>query len=76
MVSTTLGAEGLGVEDGVHLLVADDTDDFAAACGRLLDDPDLRTRLVEAAEGLYLERYQWASAKERIGQIVDQVSGR
>ena len=76
VVSTTLGAEGLEVEDGVHLLVADDPDDFAAACGRLLDDPDLRTRLVEAAEGLYLERYQWASAKERIGQIVAQVSGR
>ncbi len=76
VVSTTLGAEGLDVEDGVHLLVADDPDDFAAACGRLLSDIGLRKRLVDAAESLYLERYQWSSAKNRIGQIVAQVTGR
>ena len=50
VVSTTLGAEGLEVEDGVHLLMADDPDDFAAACGRLLSDIGLRKRLVDAAE--------------------------
>ena len=50
--------------------------DFAAACGRLLADHGLRNRLVDAAEGLYLERYQWAAAKDRIGQIVAQVAGR
>jgi hypothetical protein len=75
VVSTTLGAEGLDVEDGVHLLVADDPADFAAACGRLLTDEALRQRLVEAADELYLERYEWASAKERIGQIIAQLTG-
>jgi glycosyltransferase involved in cell wall biosynthesis len=75
VVSTTLGAEGLDVEDGVHLLVADDPDDFAAACGRLLTDVGLRKRLVDAAEDLYLDRYQWASAKGRIGQIIAQLTG-
>ncbi len=75
VVSTTLGAEGLEVEDGVHLLVADDPDDFAAACGRLLTDVGLRTRLVDAAEDLYLERYQWASAKHRIGRIIAELTG-
>lgn len=75
VVSTTLGAEGLDVEDGVHLLVADDPDDFAAACGRLLTDVGLRQRLVGAAEDLYLERYQWGSAKDRIGQIIAELTG-
>ena len=36
VVSTTLGAEGLDVRDGVHLLLADDPDAFAAATVRLL----------------------------------------
>ena len=35
-----------------------------------------RKRLVDAAEGLYLEHYQWSSAKDHIGQIVAQVTGR
>ena len=39
VVSTTLGAEGLDVEDGVHVLLADDPDEFAAAIVRLLGDP-------------------------------------
>ena len=36
VVSTSLGAEGLDVEDGVHLLIADDPEQFAAAVVRLL----------------------------------------
>ena len=44
VVSTTIGAEGLGVVDGVHLLLADDPDSFAAACERLLTEPDLREK--------------------------------
>ncbi len=39
VVSTRLGAEGLEVEDGVHLLLADGPEDFAAATVRLLRDP-------------------------------------
>ena len=38
VVSTTLGAEGLDAEDGVHLLLADDPEEFAAATVRLLGD--------------------------------------
>ena len=37
VVSTTIGAEGLQVEHGVHLLLADDPEAFAAACERLAD---------------------------------------
>lgn len=57
VVSTSLGAEGLDVEDGVHLLIADDPEQFAAAVVRLLGDAQLRMRLTEAAEARYLDRY-------------------
>jgi hypothetical protein len=74
VVSTTLGAEGLDVRDGVHLLVADDAGGFAAACERLLVDASLRKRLVDAAEDLYLRRYEWSGARDRIQQLIRDVA--
>ena len=64
------------VEHGVHLLLADDPEAFAAACERLLTEPDLRKRLVDAAEELYLERYERSTARDRIQALVREVAGR
>jgi glycosyltransferase involved in cell wall biosynthesis len=75
VVSTTLGAEGLDVEDGVHLLLADDPDALAAAVIRLLDDAGLRVRLTEAAERRYLERYDGRLADQGVRRLVEDVSG-
>ncbi len=58
VVSTTLGAEGLGVEDGRHLLLADTERELASACAKLLTEPDLRRRLVEAAHQRYLHAFE------------------
>ncbi|MGH9557864.1 MAG: glycosyltransferase family 4 protein [Bryobacteraceae bacterium] len=62
VVSTTIGAEGLGAISGEHLLVADTVDDFAAAIFGLLENVDLRRKLGESGRALYLERYTWPSA--------------
>ena len=70
VVSTTVGADGLDVEDGVHLLLADRPEEFAGACRRLIEDRALARRLVDAAERRYLERYEWSTAKSRIQQLV------
>ena len=48
VVSTTLGAEGLPVQDGVHGLLADTAESFAAAIERVLADRDLAARLGRA----------------------------
>jgi polysaccharide biosynthesis protein PslH len=74
VVSTSLGADGLDVQDGVHLLLADDAETFATACQRLLRDSDLRKRLVDAAEELYLQRYEWSAAKDQLQQLVRDVA--
>jgi glycosyltransferase involved in cell wall biosynthesis len=74
VVSTTVGADGLDVEDGVHLLLADRPEEFARACRRLTEDQALVRRLVDAAERLYLERYEWSVAKSRIQQVVRDVA--
>ena len=75
VVSTTVGADGLDVEDGVHLLLADRPEEFARACRRLIEDRTLARRLVDAAERRYLERYEWSVAKSRIQQVVRDVAG-
>jgi glycosyltransferase involved in cell wall biosynthesis len=45
VVSTSIGAEGMGLQDGVHLLVADQEEEFAAAVLRLVGDDALWSRL-------------------------------
>jgi polysaccharide biosynthesis protein PslH len=52
VVSTRLGAEGIAATDGVHLLLADDAQAFAAACLRLKRDPDEAAALARRAGGL------------------------
>jgi sugar transferase (PEP-CTERM/EpsH1 system associated) len=61
IVSTTVGAEGLPVVDGEHLLIADDPRSFAAATIRLLRNPPERERLGAAARQLVASRYDWAA---------------
>lgn len=65
VVSTRLGAEGLDVRDGQHLLIADTPDDFAAACVRLARDTALRETIIGAARDLQSEHYSLDMLKRR-----------
>ena len=76
VVSTPLGAEGLAVTDGVHLLLADRPESVAGACTRLCNDVDFRRQLVDAAERLFKERYESKSARDRIQAMVGSLVGR
>jgi glycosyltransferase involved in cell wall biosynthesis len=68
VVSTTLGAEGLGARDGEHLLLADDPDDFADAVLRLWNDPPLRARLGDAGWAHYRDRFTWPEAWRKLDE--------
>ena len=58
-VSTTIGCEGLPVDDGVHLLIADTAEALVEATLRLLDEPELRVRLAANARKLVEEQFDW-----------------
>jgi hypothetical protein len=75
VVSTTLGAEGLGVEDGHHLLIGDDPESIASACARLLTDPALRERLVSNAYVLYLAEFERTRVVEVVRNLATEVAG-
>jgi glycosyltransferase involved in cell wall biosynthesis len=49
VVSTTIGAEGIDVRHGTHLLLADTPDDFAAECTRLMTNAALGRDLARRA---------------------------
>jgi glycosyltransferase involved in cell wall biosynthesis len=62
VVSTALGAEGLPVRHGEHLILADRPEDFAAAVSRLLESPAERQRLGAAGRRLYEREFTWNRA--------------
>ncbi len=72
VVSTTVGAEGLEVVPGEHLLVADDPASFAAACAALHHDAALRERVSAAGHELWSRRYRWSLIEPAILSAVDE----
>jgi glycosyltransferase involved in cell wall biosynthesis len=59
VVSTTVGAEGLGLEPSRHFLAADDTATFADAVISLLRDAEKRRALGQAGRQLVEANYSW-----------------
>lgn len=62
VVSTTIGAEGLGCRDGEQLLLADDPSDFARAISGLIDSASVREKIGAAGRRYFEDRFTWANA--------------
>ncbi len=78
VVSTSVGAEGLDVHDGVDILLADTAEKFADCVVRLLKDASLRTRLATAA-AQQAARYDWSVIAQQfagvLSKTVESVAG-
>ena len=61
VVSTAVGAEGLPVVDGRHVLLADEPAAFARAVIDLLRDAPRRDEFETAARALVVEKYDWSA---------------
>jgi hypothetical protein len=66
VVSTRLGAEGLGARDGEHLVLADGAAEFTAAVSRLLSCSDVRISLANGGRLLLEKEFTWAAAWRRL----------
>jgi glycosyltransferase involved in cell wall biosynthesis len=71
MVSTPLGAEGLDLEAGRHLLIAPLVDEFSAAVVGLLRDPAARAALAAAGPGA-VAPYAWERQLPRLEAVYPQ----
>jgi len=77
VVSTKTGAEGLLVQDGEHLCLARDADQFSARVLKLLADPEEAERIAAAGHRVVHERYAWgAIASGLLGFYEELVGGR
>ena len=74
VVATTKGAEGLDVQHGQHLLIADSPAVFAASISRLLTDPSLQKMLAANAYQLIKDRYDWASVLPNFLKFIERVA--
>jgi glycosyltransferase involved in cell wall biosynthesis len=76
IVSTTIGAEGLPVRDGVELLLADTPESFASAVVSLINNECLAKELGERAAATVRHSFGWKNAAETFGTICERaVSG-
>jgi len=70
VVSTTIGAEGLGAVDGATLLIGDTPEDFAARCLTLIEDPAIGRRLAAGGYAHGRARFDWAAVESVLGGVL------
>lgn len=76
VVSTTVGAEGLPVTGGEHIMLADEPRSFSRAVVRLFRDIDRRRQLERAARALVVERYDWSAVAGELESALVRVAER
>jgi len=69
IVSTPLGIDGLDLEPGNDVLVADTPQEFASRIWQLLEDPALCDRLAARARRSAEERFDWEGIAERLSDV-------
>ncbi len=75
VVSTQIGAQGLDVQDGEQLRLADTEEGFARAVIELLRDPAQREVLGARAAGYVARHYDWSVIAPRLSAVYDSVLG-
>jgi polysaccharide biosynthesis protein PslH len=74
VVSTTIGAEGLELEDGRHLRLADSPSDHALALAAALKDPAGSFARAAAGRTRVAERYGWPMLADRLEAVWQSVA--
>ncbi len=72
-VSTSIGAEGLPVVDGEHLLIGDDPAAFADRCIELLRDPARAAAMGAAADAYVRTHFGWDGVARRFADLCAEV---
>ncbi len=76
IVTTSLGAEGVSVESGRDMMVADDPDTFSAAVVRLLKDGEMSRMLGARARALAEDLFSWQRGVDELEKVlIDVVEG-
>ena len=72
IVTTSLGCEGIAVEHGKHIMIADTAEEFALATVNVIEDKDLACRLRENAIALAKSVYDYRRAYKPLDLIYQE----
>lgn len=73
VVSTSLGCEGLAVETGKHLMIADQPERFAQVVIDLLQHADERASLGKAGRALVEVEYSWERCGKALNRALEEM---
>ncbi|MBN1121015.1 MAG: glycosyltransferase [Anaerolineae bacterium] len=74
VVTTTIGQEGQSnLVDGQHMMIADNTEEFAEKTIRLLKDRNLRQRITDEAYQFVIENYDWDSLADKLSRMLEEI---
>jgi glycosyltransferase involved in cell wall biosynthesis len=76
VVTTTIGAEGLALSDGIDAIVTDDPERFDCQLARLLHEPHERARLGAAARQHVLRHFSHRKLEHAIGETLREIFPR
>lgn len=71
VISTTIGAEGLPVQDGTHLLIADDVAGTVAACVDIVSNPKRASSIAGNAAEFVRRHHSWAGVAQAFTDACD-----
>ncbi len=74
VVATTKGAEGLGADSSIHMLIADTPEEFANALIQICQSPSLREQIAHSAFEFVQARYDWDIILPLYQQMLDEVT--
>lgn len=73
IVTTSIGCEGIEVENGVHILVGDTPEEFAEKTIQILTNPDLAEALSRNGRTLIKRQYDYLTACMPIDELYQQI---
>jgi len=69
VISSSVAALGLEVENGNHLIISDDKDDFTQKIIKMIEDEKLRKKLSVAGRQLVENQYDWSQKAKQLETI-------
>lgn len=73
VISTTIGADGLLVEDGKNIILADDNSKFAEQIIWLMENQNMMQKLAENGYSLVNEKYRWQKLSEKYNSYIKTI---
>ena len=74
VVSTSIGCEGIEIEDGKHLLIADSPLEFAKAAVRLVTDKKTYRSITAEAREYVVAKYDWEDIVDKLLRIYEELA--